>query len=111
MGLLTHSEARLTDADLAALANGLAATFGDEGGGEEEEGDEDLHVAYREALQGFKGWGDGTVPLLSSTLGRGVTTEGTRVGVLDLSGVDESPWIEEFEYFPCLHVPIVSAAD
>ncbi len=74
-----------------------------------EEGDEDLHVAYREALKGFTGWGDGTVPLFSATLGRGTTTEGMRVGVLDFSGVDESPWIEEFEYFPCLHVPMVGA--
>jgi hypothetical protein len=37
---LTHPDARLTDAELAALANGLAATFGDEGEeGEGEEGD------------------------------------------------------------------------
>jgi hypothetical protein len=37
--LLTHPEARLTDAQLAALADGLAATFGDEnegGNGEDE---------------------------------------------------------------------------
>jgi hypothetical protein len=37
--LLTHPEVRLTDAQLAALADGLAATFGDEnegGNGEDE---------------------------------------------------------------------------
>ena len=39
--LLTHPEARLDDAQLAALANGLAATFGDEREGGEEEDDED----------------------------------------------------------------------
>jgi hypothetical protein len=39
--LLTHPEARLTDPELAVLADGLAATFGDEGedGAEEEEED------------------------------------------------------------------------
>jgi mono/diheme cytochrome c family protein len=39
--LLTHPDARLIDAELAALVNGLAATFGDEGEGEEGEGEED----------------------------------------------------------------------
>jgi hypothetical protein len=39
--LLTHPEARLTDAELAALADGLAATFGEERGGEEGEAEED----------------------------------------------------------------------
>ena len=40
--LLTHPEARLTDAELAALENGLAATFGGEGeaNGAENEGEE-----------------------------------------------------------------------
>jgi hypothetical protein len=33
--LLTHPEASLTDGELAALADGLAATFGDESGGED----------------------------------------------------------------------------
>jgi hypothetical protein len=40
--LLTHPDARLTDAELAALADGLVATFGGESDGEEgeeEEGD------------------------------------------------------------------------
>jgi hypothetical protein len=38
--LLTHPDARLTDAELTALANGLAATFGDEAqNGEAEEDD------------------------------------------------------------------------
>ena len=35
--LLTHPEARLTDAQLTALADGLATTFGDEGEGEEDD--------------------------------------------------------------------------
>jgi hypothetical protein len=39
--LLTHPDARLTDAELAALVNGLAATFGDEGEGEEGDSGED----------------------------------------------------------------------
>jgi hypothetical protein len=45
--LLTHSEARLTDADLETLANGLAATVGgqagekDGGEGDQEEEEED----------------------------------------------------------------------
>jgi hypothetical protein len=34
--LLTHPDARLTDAELAALVDGLAATFGDESGGNED---------------------------------------------------------------------------
>ena len=38
--LLTHSEARLSDADLNALALGLAATLGDEDG-EDQDNDED----------------------------------------------------------------------
>ncbi len=73
----------------------------------QEDGDTELHVAYRERLAvRLSGWGDGTVPLVSATLGRGMTTQGG-VGALDYSGVDESPWIEEFEYFPCLHMPMV----
>jgi len=40
--LLTHPDARLTDAELTALAEGLATNLGDEEGeGEEHEGDED----------------------------------------------------------------------
>jgi hypothetical protein len=39
--LLTHPDARLTDTELAALADGLAATFGEESEGEEGEGEED----------------------------------------------------------------------
>jgi hypothetical protein len=34
--LLTHPDARLTDTELAALADGLAATLGSESGDEEE---------------------------------------------------------------------------
>jgi hypothetical protein len=41
--LLTHPEARLTDTELAALADGLAATLGTESdsGNEEEEEEEE----------------------------------------------------------------------
>lgn len=39
--LLIHPEAPLADTELAALANGLAATFGDEGEGDEGEGQKD----------------------------------------------------------------------
>lgn len=38
--LLTHPNARLTDAEMTALADGLAATLGDEGGGRGERGDD-----------------------------------------------------------------------
>jgi mono/diheme cytochrome c family protein len=38
--LLTHPDARLTDAELAALADGLAATFGEERGDEDGENEE-----------------------------------------------------------------------
>lgn len=37
--LLTHPEARLTNAELTTLANGLAATFGEENEAEEEDED------------------------------------------------------------------------
>jgi hypothetical protein len=39
--LLTHPEARLSDADLNTLALGLAATLGDENGEEDDEEDDD----------------------------------------------------------------------
>ena len=39
--LLTHPDARLTDAELAILSDGLAATFGGEGDGGDEEEEED----------------------------------------------------------------------
>lgn len=39
--LLTHPEARLTNAELTTLANGLAATFGEESEAEEEHADDD----------------------------------------------------------------------
>lgn len=35
--LLTHPEARLTDTELAALADGLAATLGEDGGDDEDD--------------------------------------------------------------------------
>lgn len=37
--LLTHPDARLTETEMAALAEGLAATFGTESDGENEEGE------------------------------------------------------------------------
>ena len=67
-----------------------------------EAGDTDRHRAYRERLRPIFGLGDRTVPLLSSTLGRNAL-----VGDTDLSGVDESAWIEEFEAYACGHGPIV----
>lgn len=39
--LWTHPDARLTDAELVALAAGFAATLGDEDSGEREDGDDD----------------------------------------------------------------------
>ena len=39
--LVTHPEARLTDAELAVLAEGLAATFGEESEDEKEEDEDD----------------------------------------------------------------------
>lgn len=39
--LLTHPEARLTDAELATLADGLATTFGEESEDEEQDGEDD----------------------------------------------------------------------
>lgn len=65
-------------------------------------GDTDRHRAYRERLQPILGFGDGTVPLVSSTLGRD-----RRLGRQDFSGVDESRWVEEFERFGCRHLPLV----
>ncbi|MCA0267723.1 MAG: hypothetical protein LCH53_00635 [Bacteroidetes bacterium] len=65
-------------------------------------GDTDRHRAYRERLQPILGFGDGTVPLVSATLGRD-----RRLGRQDFSGVDESRWIEEFERFGCHHLPLV----
>ncbi len=67
-----------------------------------EAGDTDRHRAYRERLRPIMGLGDKTVPLLSASLGRRQD-----VGKADFSGVDESPWIEEFEYFECAHGKLV----
>lgn len=67
----------------------------------DEEGDTDRHRGYRESLSPWRGFGDGTVPLVSATLGHD-----PRVGDEDYSGVD-SPWVEPFEEYPCLHVPLV----
>ncbi len=69
-----------------------------------EAGDTDRHRAFRERLRPIWGVGDMTVPLLSATLGRSPL-----VGQFDLSGVDESPWVEEFEYYQCAHGALVEA--
>lgn len=66
-----------------------------------EEGDTDRHRGYREGLSPWRSFGDGTVPLVSATLGWD-----TRVGGEDYSGVD-LPWVEPFEEYPCLHVDLV----
>ena len=72
--------------------------------------DTDLHIFYREALQPRLGWGDGTVALVSATLGGGVYDDNnpgsSRIGTEDLSG-QNTRWIGGFEYFPCKHIPIV----
>lgn len=65
-------------------------------------GDTDRHRAYRERLRPVLGFGDGTVPLVSATLGRDLT-----LGRVDLSGVGQTPWIAEFERFACRHLPLV----
>ena len=65
-------------------------------------GDTDRHRAYRERLRPIPGPGDTTVPLVSGSLGRHPLVGGT-----DFSGVGVSPWIEEFEYFACGHIPLV----
>ncbi|MEZ4702605.1 MAG: T9SS type A sorting domain-containing protein [Rhodothermales bacterium] len=68
----------------------------------EEPGDTPRHVDWRSRLVPIMGTGDGTVPLVSATLGWDRT-----VGSTDYSGVD-SPWIEPFEYYPCSHTGIVT---
>ncbi|WP_341481831.1 lipase/acyltransferase domain-containing protein [Rhodocaloribacter litoris] len=67
-----------------------------------EPGDTDRHRAYRERLVPVWGLGDRTVPLVSATLGHD-----PRVGDTDFSGVDESRWIEAFEYYACAHGKLV----
>ena len=71
--------------------------------------DTDVHIFYRETLQPLLGWGDGTVALVSATLGGGETPGGRRVGLQDYSGRDRT-WISDFEYFPCTHLGIVAPA-
>jgi CSLREA domain-containing protein len=66
--------------------------------------DTDRHRAYRERLDAIKGLGDGTVPLVSATLGRD-----PYVGREDFSGVDQSRWINDFEYFRCTHTGLVES--
>lgn len=67
-----------------------------------EVGDTDRHRAYRERLRPSLGTGDGTVAISSATLGRDAIFGGT-----DFSGVDESHWIDEFEYYDCTHTGLV----
>jgi hypothetical protein len=71
--------------------------------------DTDAHVIYRESIRPLLGWGDGTVSLVSATLGGGVTTLDRAVGLDDYSGRN-SRWVADFEYFPCLHLGIVDPA-
>lgn len=68
-----------------------------------EDGDASRHRAFRERLSPKLKLGDGTVPLLSATLGRN-----TEVGDTDFSGVEESPWIQEFEYYKCDHLGLAA---
>jgi hypothetical protein len=57
---------------------------------------------YRHFIQPTFGPGDGTVARASATLGRFAFG-----GARDHSGVDESPWIEEFETFACEHLALI----
>ena len=73
-----------------------------------EPGDTPEIINYRSSQVPILGAGDETVPLSSATLGRG-----PNVGKTDFSGVlrndlTDNPWIEEFEYYPCSHVGILS---
>ncbi|HUF09677.1 MAG TPA: hypothetical protein VMO47_10170, partial [Rhodothermales bacterium] len=70
-----------------------------------EAGDTDRHRAFRERTAPLLGLGDKTVSMVSATLGRDAV-----VGATDFSGVDESPWIEEFEYYPCDHSGLMDPA-
>ncbi|MFV1981852.1 MAG: hypothetical protein ACC655_11915, partial [Rhodothermia bacterium] len=92
----TLSWSTATGFDVSVLANSSRR----------EAGDTDVHVLYREALQPQLGWGDGTVALVSATLGGGETPAGRSVGRKDYSG-QKTTWITPFEYFPCLHVGMV----
>lgn len=62
-----------------------------------EPGDTYEHWSYRERLTPVLATGDGTVLLSSATLGH------EPAGMTDYSGVGRSRWIEDFQYFPCLH--------
>ncbi len=70
-----------------------------------ETGDTPTHIDWRERMHPIYGFGDGTVPLASATLG---ADREVGVGRTDFSGVD-SPWIEPFEYYPCTHTGIVDS--
>jgi CSLREA domain-containing protein len=70
----------------------------------EEPGDLIEHIFYRGTQIAIPGDGDGTVALSSATLGNH-----PRVGNVDFSGVDSSPWIKQFEYYPCDHMGLVES--
>ncbi len=77
------------------------------------EADTPVHTDYRSRLYASTFWGDGTVATLSATLGRAardptIWSDPIRPGT-DFSGVESSDWIEEFEFFPCKHFPIVKS--
>ncbi len=67
-----------------------------------DEGDLTQHIEYRAMQTAVPGDGDGTVSLTSATLGHH-----PRVGAVDFSGVDNSPWINPFEYYPCNHMGLI----
>jgi len=71
------------------------------GGIREETGDTPFHFRWRNNLAPVLGSGDETVSLSSATLGHD-----PGIGV-DYSGIT-SPWIEDFEYFPCTHFGIIT---
>ena len=73
-----------------------------------EEGDTEGIINYRNWLKPILGYGDGTVPLESATLGKMYANAGEGNQGTDFSGVNESRWIEEFEDFPCDHLGLVS---
>jgi probable HAF family extracellular repeat protein len=69
----------------------------------EEPGDLIEHIFYRGTQIAVPGFGDGTVSLSSATLGHHPS-----VGATDFSGVDNSDWIEPFEYYPCDHMGLIA---
>jgi CSLREA domain-containing protein len=79
----------------------LANRFQQEDGTRSMAADPRAVIEYRNRLAPIQGAGDGTVSIESSSLGR------IGGGSTDFSGV-HSPWIEDFEEYPCLHMDIVN---